>query len=85
MSPCLLWEKDPSRTLNWRKQETKYKRSQGRERHNYGQVGIMVWDKISVGDNNDQNMLCGGALTGVIYRDETLDQVTRVPVPIFHL
>ncbi|GFV44668.1 uncharacterized protein TNCV_212221 [Trichonephila clavipes] len=66
-------ESDPGRLLIWREQRTRYHQSNTVERHSYRGGGILVWAGISLGGHTDLHMFHGGTVTGLRYRDETLD------------
>ncbi|GFU01026.1 uncharacterized protein TNCV_1816461 [Trichonephila clavipes] len=66
-------ESDSGRLLTWREQRTRYHQSNTVERHSYRGGGILVWALISLGGHTDLHMFHGGTVTGLRYRDETLD------------
>ncbi|GFS85612.1 transposable element Tc3 transposase [Trichonephila clavipes] len=47
------------------------------ERHSYRGGGILVWVGISLGGHTDLHVFHGGTVTGLRYRDETLDPYVR--------
>ncbi|GFU51185.1 transposable element Tcb2 transposase [Trichonephila clavipes] len=70
-------ESDSGRLLIWREQRTRYHQSNTVERHSYRGGGILVWAGISLGGHTDLHMFHGGTVTGLRYRDETLDPYVR--------
>ncbi|GFV72589.1 transposable element Tcb2 transposase [Trichonephila clavipes] len=66
-------ESDSGRLLIWREQRTRYHQSNTVERHSYRGGGILVWAGISFGGHTDLHVFHGGTVTGLRYRDETLD------------
>ncbi|GFW36874.1 transposable element Tcb2 transposase [Trichonephila clavipes] len=66
-------ESDSGRLLIWREQRTRYHQSNTVERHSYRGGGILVWAGISLGGHTDLHVFHGGTVTGLRYRDETLD------------
>ncbi|GFU79679.1 transposable element Tc3 transposase [Trichonephila clavipes] len=71
-------ESDSGRLLIWREQRTRYHQSNTVERHSYRGGGILVWAGISLGGHTDLHVFHGGTVTGLIYRDETLDPYVRL-------
>ncbi|GFT28119.1 transposable element Tc3 transposase [Trichonephila clavipes] len=65
------------RLLIWREQRTRYHQSNTVERHSYRGGGILVWAGISLGGHTDLHVFHGGTVTGLRYRDETLDPYVR--------
>ncbi|GFW14158.1 transposable element Tcb2 transposase [Trichonephila clavipes] len=47
------------------------------ERHSYRGGGILVWAGISLGGHTHLHVFHGGTVTGLRYRDETLDPYVR--------
>ncbi|GFU66409.1 uncharacterized protein TNCV_4178551 [Trichonephila clavipes] len=47
------------------------------KRHSYRGGGILVWAGISLGGHTDLHVFHGGTVTGLRYRDETLDPYVR--------
>ncbi|GFT12822.1 transposable element Tcb2 transposase [Trichonephila clavipes] len=70
-------ESDSGRLLIWREQRTRYHQSNTVERHSYRGGGILVWAGISLGGHTDLHVFHGGTVTGLRYRDETLDPYVR--------
>ncbi|GFU69992.1 transposable element Tcb2 transposase [Trichonephila clavipes] len=70
-------ESDSGRLLIWREQRTRYHQSNTVERHSYRGGGILVWAGISLGGHTDLHEFHGGTVTGLRYRDETLDPYVR--------
>ncbi|GFW98036.1 transposable element Tcb2 transposase [Trichonephila clavipes] len=70
-------ESDSGRLLIWREQRTRYHQSNTVERHSYRGGGILVWAGISLGGHTDLHVFHGGTVTGLRYRDETLDSYVR--------
>ncbi|GFV19156.1 transposable element Tcb2 transposase [Trichonephila clavipes] len=70
-------ESDSGRLLIWREQRTRYHQSNTVERHSYRGGGILVWAGISIGGHTDLHVFHGGTVTGLRYRDETLDPYVR--------
>ncbi|GFT29794.1 transposable element Tcb2 transposase [Trichonephila clavipes] len=70
-------ESDSGRLLIWREQCTRYHQSNTVERHSYRGGGILVWAGISLGGHTDLHVFHGGTVTGLRYRDETLDPYVR--------
>ncbi|GFX75026.1 transposable element Tcb2 transposase [Trichonephila clavipes] len=70
-------ESDSGRLLIWREQRTRYHQSNSVERHSYRGGGILVWAGISLGGQTDLHVFHGGTVTGLRYRDETLDPYVR--------
>ncbi|GFY07860.1 transposable element Tcb2 transposase [Trichonephila clavipes] len=70
-------ESDSGRPLIWREQRTRYHQSNTVERHSYRGGGILVWAGISLGGHTDLHVFHGGTVTGLRYRDETLDPYVR--------
>ncbi|GFW30576.1 transposable element Tcb2 transposase [Trichonephila clavipes] len=70
-------ESDSGRLLIWREQRTRYHQSNTVERHSYRCGGILVWAGISLGGHTDLHVFHGGTVTGLRYRDETLDPYVR--------
>ncbi|GFV07978.1 transposable element Tcb2 transposase [Trichonephila clavipes] len=70
-------ESDSGRLLIWREQRTRYHQSNTVERHSYRGGGILVWAGISLGGHTDLHVFHGGTVTGLRYRDETLDPHVR--------
>ncbi|GFV14601.1 transposable element Tc3 transposase [Trichonephila clavipes] len=68
---------DSGRLLIWREQRTRYHQSNTVERHSYRGGGILVWAGISLGGHTDLHVFQGGTVTGLRYRDETLDPYVR--------
>ncbi|GFX15905.1 transposable element Tc3 transposase [Trichonephila clavipes] len=68
---------DSGRLLIWREQRTRYHQSNTVERHSYRGGGILVWAGISLGGHTDLHVFHGGTVTGLRYRDETLDPYVR--------
>ncbi|GFX66289.1 transposable element Tcb2 transposase [Trichonephila clavipes] len=60
-----------------REQRTRYHQSNTVERHSYRGGGILVWAGISLGGHTDLHEFHGGTVTGLRYRDETLDPYVR--------
>ncbi|GFS87229.1 transposable element Tc3 transposase [Trichonephila clavipes] len=58
-------------------QRTRYHQSNTVERHTYRGGGILVWAGISLGGHTDLHVFHGGTVTGLRYRDETLDPYVR--------
>ncbi|GFX21230.1 transposable element Tcb2 transposase [Trichonephila clavipes] len=58
-------------------QRTRYHQSNTVERHSYRGGGILVWAGISLGGHTDLHVFHGGTVTGLRYRDETLDPYVR--------
>ncbi|GFU68879.1 uncharacterized protein TNCV_1548631 [Trichonephila clavipes] len=58
-------------------QRTRYHQSNTVERHSYRGGGILVGQGISLGGLPDLHMFHGGTVTGLRYRDETLDPYVR--------
>ncbi|GFV84101.1 transposable element Tcb2 transposase [Trichonephila clavipes] len=56
---------------------TRYHQSNTVERHSYRGGGILVWAGISLGGHTDLHVFHGGTVTGLRYRDETLDPYVR--------
>ncbi|GFV15094.1 transposable element Tcb2 transposase [Trichonephila clavipes] len=65
------------RLLIWREQRTRYHQSNTVERHSYRGGGILVWAGFSLGGYTDLHVFNGGTVTGLRYRDETLDPYVR--------
>ncbi|GFT51439.1 transposable element Tcb2 transposase [Trichonephila clavipes] len=76
-SPDLQWRVISGRLLIWREQRTRYHQSNTVERHSYRGGGILVWAGISLGGHTDLHVFHGGTVTGLRYRDETLDPYVR--------
>ncbi|GFU76415.1 transposable element Tcb2 transposase, partial [Trichonephila clavipes] len=55
----------------------RYHQSNTVERHSYRGGGILVWAGISLGGHTDLHVFHGGTVTGLRYRDETLDPYVR--------
>ncbi|GFX48288.1 transposable element Tcb2 transposase [Trichonephila clavipes] len=70
-------ESDSGRLLILREQRTRYHQSNTVERHSYRGGGILVWAGISLGGHTDLHVFHGGTVTGLRYRDETLDPYVR--------
>ncbi|GFW84783.1 transposable element Tcb2 transposase [Trichonephila clavipes] len=70
-------ESDSGGLLIWREQRTRYHQSNTVERHSYRGGGILVWAGISLGGHTDLHVFHGGTVTGLRYRDETLDLYDR--------
>ncbi|GFV62778.1 transposable element Tcb2 transposase [Trichonephila clavipes] len=70
-------ESDSGRLLIWREQRTRYHQSNTVERHSYRGGGILVWAGISLGGHTELHVFHGGTVTGLRYRDETLDPYVR--------
>ncbi|GFX72794.1 transposable element Tcb2 transposase [Trichonephila clavipes] len=70
-------ESDSERLLIWGEQRTRYHQSNTVERHIYRGGGILVWAGISLGGHTDLHVFHGGTVTGLRYRDETLDPYVR--------
>ncbi|GFT34338.1 transposable element Tcb2 transposase [Trichonephila clavipes] len=70
-------ESDSGRLLIRREQRTRYHQSNTVERHSYRGGGILVWAGISLGGHTDLHVFHGGTVTGLRYRDETLDPYVR--------
>ncbi|GFU19582.1 transposable element Tcb2 transposase [Trichonephila clavipes] len=70
-------ESDSGRLLIWREQRTRCHQSITVERHIYRGGGILVWAGISLGGHTDLHVFHGGTVTGLRYRDETLDPYVR--------
>ncbi|GFT73412.1 transposable element Tcb2 transposase [Trichonephila clavipes] len=70
-------ESDSERLLIWREQRTRYHQSNTVERHSYSGGGILIWAGISLGGHTDLHVFHGGTVTGLRYRDETLDPYVR--------
>ncbi|GFW28839.1 transposable element Tc3 transposase [Trichonephila clavipes] len=70
-------ESDSGRLLIWREQRTRYHQSNTVERHSYRGGGILVWAGISLGGHTDLHVFHGGTVTGLRYRDETLNPYVR--------
>ncbi|GFU50283.1 transposable element Tcb2 transposase [Trichonephila clavipes] len=70
-------ESDSGRLLIWRDRSTRYHPSNTVESLSYRGGGIMVWAGILLGGHTDLHVFQGGTLTGVRYRDETLDPYVR--------
>ncbi|GFT56807.1 transposable element Tcb2 transposase [Trichonephila clavipes] len=60
-----------------REQRTRYHQSNTVERHIYRGGGILVWAGISLGGHTDLHVFHGGTVTGLRYRDDTLDPYVR--------
>ncbi|GFX47109.1 transposable element Tcb2 transposase [Trichonephila clavipes] len=71
-------ESDSGRLLIWREQRTRYHQSNTVKRHSYRGGGILVWAGISLGGHTDLHVFHGGTVTGLRYRDETLDLYVRL-------
>ncbi|GFV21924.1 transposable element Tc3 transposase [Trichonephila clavipes] len=70
-------ESDSGRLLIWREQRTRYHQSNTVERHSYRGGGILVWAGISLGGHTDLHVFHCGTVTGLRYRDETLNPYVR--------
>ncbi|GFW54002.1 uncharacterized protein TNCV_3828101 [Trichonephila clavipes] len=53
--------------------QCRYHQSNTVERHSYRGGGILVWAGISLSGHTDLRVFHGGTVTGLRYRDETLD------------
>ncbi|GFU48077.1 uncharacterized protein TNCV_4020521 [Trichonephila clavipes] len=57
--------------------QCRYHQSNTVERHSYRGGGILVWAGISLGGHTDLHVFHGGTVTGLRYRDETLNPYVR--------